>query len=281
MLTSAFGVVSAQAISKPADLDITDITHLQKGIAGFVELDAETIRTYDVNGDGEIDITEVTFWQKVLAGMIVLDEAPTKLSLNTTSETLGVGETLKLVPSSDCSNVKVTYSSNNTKVATATLVDGKCKVTAKASGTATITVTLASGAKATCNVTVNPMATSVTLNKTSLTIGVGETFDFNSSIPSGTAAIYRNFYSNNTSIATIKKSGGVMTAVKAGTTTIYVELNNGVRASCTVNVKPMATSVSFAQSEVNVMEGKTYTLKTSIPSGTATLNKTLAQAVRR
>lgn len=43
----------------------------------------------------------------------------------------------------------------------------------------------------------------------------------------------------------------------------------------------MATSVSFAQSEVNVMEGKTYTLKTSIPSGTATLNKTLAQAVRR
>ena len=278
MLTSAFGVVSAQAISKPADLDITDITHLQKGIAGFVELDAETIRTYDVNGDGEIDITEVTFWQKVLAGMIVLDEAPTKLSLNTTSETLGVGETLKLVPSSDCSNVKVTYSSNNTKVATATLVDGKCKVTAKASGTATITVTLASGAKATCNVTVNPMATSVTLNKTSLTIGVGETFDFNSSIPSGTAAIYRNFYSNNTSIATIKKSGGVMTAVKAGTTTIYVELNNGVRASCTVNVKPMATSVSFAQSEVNVMEGKTYTLKTSIPSGTAALNKTFSSS---
>ena len=36
ILSSSLAMTSAQAISRPEDLDITDITHLQKGIAGLV-----------------------------------------------------------------------------------------------------------------------------------------------------------------------------------------------------------------------------------------------------
>lgn len=359
VLSSSLAITPAQAISRPEDLDITDITHLQKGIAGLVTLDEETIRTYDVNGDGEIDITEVTYWQKVLAGLIDPEEEPTKISMPMKSVTLGVNDTCSLKASTDVSNATITYTTSNSKVATvsssgkvtakatgtatitattenglkatstvtvkkratsvtlsktsmnmgvgesynltlnfpsgtttynatasssnssvakAVMSNGKCKVTALKVGTAKITVKLPNGAAATCNVTVKTMATSVTLNKTSITLGVGETFDLNSSIPSNTAALYRNFYSKNSSIASITKSGGVITAVAPGTTTVYVKLNNGTMANCQVTVKKMASSISFANSSVSIIEGKTYTLKTSIPSGTTAYYKTFTSS---
>lgn len=359
VISSSLAMTPAQAISRPENLNITDITHLQKGIAGLVTLDAETIRTFDVNGDGEIDITEVTYWQKVLAGLIAPEKEPTTISMPMKSVTLGVNDTCSLKASTDISNTTITYttsnskvatvsssgkvtakatgtatitattqnglkatstvtvkqqatsvtlgkasmnmgigesynltlnfpsgtasynataSSSNSSVATAVMSNGKCKVTALKAGTAKVTVKLPNGATATCNVTVKPMPTSVSLNKTSITLGVGETFDLNSSIPSNTAAIYRNFYSKNSSIASITKSGGVITAVAPGTTTVYVQLNNGITANCTVTVKNMASSISFTNSSVSIIEGKTYTLQTSIPSGTTAYYKTFTSS---
>lgn len=359
ILSSSLAMTSAQAISRPEDLDITDITHLQKGIAGMVTLDEETIRTYDVNGDGAIDITEVTYWQMVLAGMINPEEKPTKISMPMSSVTLGMSETCLLEASTDVLRAPITYttsnskiatvsssglvtakatgtvtitattenalkatatvtvkklatsvtlskasmnmgisesygltlnfpagttsyrataSSSNSSVATAEMSNGKCKVTAIKAGTAKITVKLPNGATASCTVTVKSMPTTVTLNKTSITLDVGETFDLNSSIPSNTAALYRDFYTNNSSVATIEKSGGLITAKKAGSTTVYVKLKNGTTAYCTVTVKNMASSISFANTNVSVAEGKTYTLKTSIPANTAAYYKTFTSS---
>lgn len=359
VFSSSLAITPAQAISRPENLNITDITHLQKGIAGIVTLDEETIRTYDVNGDGEIDITEVTYWQKVLAGIINPEEEPTKISMPMNSVALGLTETCSLKATTDVSNAIITYttsnskvatvsssgtvtakaigtttitattenglkttstvtvkklatsvtlskismsmgisesynltlnfpsgttsynvtaSSSNSSVATAVMSNGKCKVTALKAGTAKITVKLRNGATATCNVTVKPMPNIVTLNKTSITLGVGETFDLNSSVPSNTSAIYRDFYSRNSSIATITKSGGLVTAVAPGTTTVYVQLRNGVTANCTVTVKDMPSSISFTKSAVSIIEGKTYTLQTSIPSGTTAYYKSFTSS---
>ena len=359
IFASAFAVTSAQAISRPDNLSISDITYLQKGIAGLVPLDKETIKTYDVNGDGEITISEVTYWQKVLVGLEDPEVMPACVSLNLRKVTLGVGETVKLSASSNLSDFWVAYSSSNnsvatvaangtvtakatgtatitvttenglretctvtvnkmatsvslnkssmtlgigesynlavtipsdtvaykktattsnSSVATATISDNTCKVTAKGEGTATITVKLLNGKQATCKVTVKKMATSVTLNKTSLTLGVGETFDLNSSIPSGTAAYYRDFYSKNTAVATATKSGGIVTAVAPGTTTVYVQLKNGAVANCTITVKKMATVVLLNKTSLSLDVGKTYTLTASIPSSTAAYYKTFTSS---
>ena len=75
------------------------------------------------------------------------------ITLNNTSLTMTAGATKQLVKTITPSNAKttLTWSTNNSKVAT---VDANGKVTAKAKGTATITVTTANGKKATCKVTV-------------------------------------------------------------------------------------------------------------------------------
>ena len=75
------------------------------------------------------------------------------IKLNKTSATIVIGNTLQLVKTITPSNAttKLTWSSNNSKVAT---VDSNGKVKAIAKGTATITVKTANGKKATCKVTV-------------------------------------------------------------------------------------------------------------------------------
>ena len=79
---------------------------------------------------------------------------PTSVSLNKTSLTLDVGKSYTLTKTVSPSNAVTSYtwSSSNTSVAT---VDKNGKVTAKASGTATITVKTSNGKIANCKVTVN------------------------------------------------------------------------------------------------------------------------------
>ena len=79
---------------------------------------------------------------------------PTSVSLNKTSLTLDVGKSYTLTKTVSPSNAVTSYAwrSSNTSVAT---VDKNGKVTAKASGTATITVRTSNGKTSTCNVIVN------------------------------------------------------------------------------------------------------------------------------
>ena len=79
---------------------------------------------------------------------------PTSVSLNKTALTLDVGKSYTLTKTVSPSNAVTSYTwrSSNTSVAT---VDDNGKVTAKASGTATITVKTSNGKTAICKVTVN------------------------------------------------------------------------------------------------------------------------------
>ncbi|WP_278418173.1 Ig-like domain-containing protein [Ruminococcus bromii] len=88
-------------------------------------------------------------------------EEPTSVSLNKTSLTLDVGKSYTLTKTVSPSNAVTSYtwSSSNTSVAT---VDKNGKVTAKASGTATITVKTSNGKTANCKVTVNLPAPQIT-----------------------------------------------------------------------------------------------------------------------
>ena len=105
--------------------------------------------------------------------------AVTSVALDKTSLTLEIGESYTLVVTVSPSNAtdkSITWSSTNSSIAS---VSGG-KVTAKSDGTTTITAEAHNGKTATCTVTVNESepdvieVTSVSLNKTSLTLEIGE-----------------------------------------------------------------------------------------------------------
>lgn len=165
------------------------------------------------------------------------------LTLNKSELTLGVGETYDLNSHVNAGAAAYyrAYSSDNEKVASASESGGL--VTALKEGTANIKCTLLNGVSAVCRITVLPMAASLTLNKTSVTLALSETFDFNSYVPKGTAAYVRSYYSEDPSIVSITASGGIAKGVSEGTTRIYCTINGGACVYATVTVMDSLRSI--------------------------------------
>ena len=187
---------------------------------------------------------------------------PTGIKLNKTDIVLGTTESYALSTTVTNGNLsQVTFSTGNKKIAT---VDENGKITAVGVGTSKITAKTYNGKTASCTVTVKKLADSITLNKTSITLGVGEKYDLNSSIPNNTAAYYRLYYSNNTAIAPVQKSGGLVTAKTAGTTTIRCKLSNGKEAICKVTVKSAPSRVTVSDKSATLKVGQSKTLKATL-----------------
>ncbi len=189
---------------------------------------------------------------------ITVTEAPaavtvSSVTLSKTSATLSANETLTLSANATMSDgSKVTtassfvWSSDKTSVAT---VDNSGKVTAKAEGTATITVTYTDSRgntkSATCTITVTSnTVSSVSLNKaaTTITRGSTETLTATAYMSGGnriTNASEFTWTSDNTSVATVDSSGKI-TAVATGTariTAAYTDSKgNKKTATCVVTV---------------------------------------------
>ena len=144
----------------------------------------------------------------------------TGVSLNKSSTSITVGSTETLaatVAPAEATTKTVTWTSSDETVAT--VADGV--VTAVKKGTATITVrTVDGGFTATCAVTVNNVAvTSVTLNKPSTALYVGETETLTATVAPAEATVKTvSWSSSNTSVATV--SAGKITTKAFGTTTI-------------------------------------------------------------
>ncbi len=279
----AFG---AGAVGTDEKFSIEDATLIQKNVVGITTFDDEQIKLYDLDKDGVITVVDATTIQKIIVGLIKPTEeqpttaesiteptteavtepttvqkpttVPTGIKINKSSITLGISESYTLtvtVGNGDLS--QVSFSTGNKKIAT---VDSNGKITAVDVGTAKITAKTYNGKTASCTVTVKKLAGTVTLNKTNITLGVGEQFDLNSSIPNNTTAYYRLYYSDNTAIATVQKSGGLITAKTAGTTTVRCKLNNGKEAICKVTVKSAPSSVSLNHSSSTLKVGQSQTL---------------------
>lgn len=175
--------------------------------------------------------------------------AVTGVTITPTTATLGVGATQQLtstVAPANATNKTVTYSSNNTGVAT---VNGAGLVTAIATGAATITVTTQDGAKtATSTITVNSSniaVTSVSLSPTSATLAVGGTQQLMPTVlPSNATNKAVSYVSNNTSIATVNASG-LVTAIANGTATITVTTADGNKTSTAAITVSTATGNYF------------------------------------
>ena len=294
--------VSAATASK-YEYSVTDSTQLQKYLVRLGDLTDTQKVLYDIDKNGELTITDATNIQKIVVGLApdIPSENPTSstvesttmtatkptqatttieptteqpttepkptsvpksVKLNKNDITFGIGEKYTLVTTVENGDIsQVAFTTSDRKVAT---VDNNGKITAVGTGTATITANTYNGLKAQCKVTVKKLANSIKLDKTSITLGVGEQYDFSSSIPNGTAAYFRSYYSDNTAIATVQKSGGLMTAKTAGTTTIRCKLSSGKEATCKVTVKSAPSRVTVSDKSATLKVGQSKTLKATL-----------------
>ena len=159
----------------------------------------------------------------------------TEVSVNKTTLELTVEgtETLTVaVKPENASDKTVTWSSSDTAVAT---VDGNGKVTAVKEGTATITATTKDGGKkAECKVTVKAKTTetTVSLDKTSATIKVGETLTLTAKVtPEGKKVTWKSSDENK---ATVDENGKV-TAKAEGKVDITANVDNKT-ATCNITI---------------------------------------------
>ena len=164
------------------------------------------------------------------------------VTLNKTSLALikGQSETMTAtVKPDDATDKKVTWSSSNTSVAT---VDQNGKVMAVGGGSATITAKVGDK-QATCSVTVTVPVSSVSLNKTELTIEKGKSETLTATVyPSDATDKTVTWKSSDTSIATVDQNGKI-TAVSLGNAVITVTTKDGSKtATCSVTVKRPANT---------------------------------------
>lgn len=175
--------------------------------------------------------------------LAVTDPDPAKVTLNKSKATLGVKQTLTLkatVAPEDAGDKTVTWKSSKKAVAT---VSASGKVTAKATGSTTITATTANGKKAKCVITVKPAPKKVTLykGKTKLKSGKKLTLKKGKSLtltakPTSGSATKLTWTSTAPKVAKVDKNGKV-TALKKGSATITVMTHNKKKATVKITVK--------------------------------------------
>ena len=229
----------------------------QDGTVKAVGAGEATIKVTAQDGSGQYAECKVTV------------SAPTKPVTNVTltpnTLTLEKGETGTLeakVEPSDASKKDVTWSSNNETVAT---VDNNGKVTAKADGTATITVTTVDGNhQATCTVTVTPktvLVSSIQVQGTA-SLYVGNTAKLTATVTPTTATNPAvTWSSNNQEVATVGADGTV-TAKTAGKATITATAKTAGKATITATAQD--GSNVFGSLEVTVQQVDATALRAKV-----------------
>ena len=193
------------------------------------------------------------------------------VTLDKTTLSLAVGETAQLtatVKPDDATDKNVTWTSSDESVAK--VVNGK--VTAVKSGKATITAKCG-GKTAECAVTVTVPVTSLTLDRTTLSLAVGETAQLTATVKPDDATD-KNVSWTSSDEFVAKVDDGKVTAVKSGKATIIAKCGDKT-AECEVTVYAKVTGVKLSSSSLRMMSGDKASLKATITPDN-TMNKNIS-----
>ena len=194
---------------------------------------------------------------------------------------IGLGQTLALGASArtaggDSTPATITYAiAGNSANPGCVQMDAKGRITALTKGQAVVVATAHNGVSARCAVKVLAAPAAIALNPAEITIGVKEKFANVSAVltpPAGESACAAGltWRSADAAIAKVGSKSGVITGVKAGTTTIYAATHNGLEAACRVTVMNAPGSVSLSASKLSLSAGgMTAQLTATLPDGTA------------
>ena len=243
-----------------------EVTYQSSNVNAVKVLSDGTVRAV---GIGEARITVMTDNGKAAYCNVTVRRAPGSVSVSKSKVTLGVGEKYRLsctLPYGTAAN-GFTYSSSNSSVVR---VDKKTgEFTARGVGTAKLTVRTYNGKTAVCTVTVKEAPKSISLNKRQITLGIGEEFDLDSSLPSGCGAYSVKYSTNNSEIAAVRAGGGLVTAKAVGTAKIIVKTYNGKAAVCTVTVKKAPNRITMNTDKITLGLKDSFTLYADCPKGSS------------
>ncbi len=279
-------------------VNVLDATEMQIFLAGDnTPLSVQHLRVMDVNGDGSVSILDATELQRYAAEFpcstfvgrryadiypetettIAPTEPPTENTTAAPTEPLYIQLDVNTLTLGDTDYYALTYSTNGALPAapsfssdnpSVAIVTNNGFIIARAPGKATVTCSSGSLSD-TCEVTVCPTATSLSLIPAELTLGVGESVALECMMDDGAVAFQRYFSSSDNAVATVHTSGGTVTALGAGTAEITCSLLNGLKAVCHITVLPLADTVTLNQTEVSMSLGGSFTFASAVPENTA------------
>ncbi|MBO5093234.1 MAG: Ig-like domain-containing protein [Lachnospiraceae bacterium] len=201
----------------------------------------------------------------------------TGVSISNSSITLNIGAQASLSAEVKGNNLSdgdkgISWSSSDKSVAT---VDGSGKVTGVKAGTAVITAVSAkdNGKKASCQVTVNKAAVTVSLDKSELTLQTGGSATLTAAVSSGSV----KWTSDNDKI--VKVENGKVTAVAEGTATVKAVSTEDEKASasCRVTVTKAGTlAVKLDAESIKVYTDNTKEVKASVTGANGSVTYSFA-----
>lgn len=215
--------------------------------------------------------------ENIIGIITVVKEIPVEsVNLNKSTFTGREGTTVQLTATVSPANAKdktVTWSTSNAKVATVT---NNGLVLLVGTGTAEITARCGN-ASSTCQITVQPpLAEGISVTPVSGTIKENNTLQLNAVITPANAAFTLSWNSSNPAIATVSETG-LVKGINVGTANITVRTDNGLEATCRINVLTNiveVNSVILDQATYTGREGTTIQL-TAIVSPENATDKTL------
>ncbi len=250
--------------------DKTDLIY-SSSLPSVADVDKNGIITANATGTAIITVSNFNGTANATCTITVVKRPAATLTLDKEQLSLQVDDTATIkatyIPVNETDSKILTYSSSLPAIAT---VDQNGKITAKAVGSAVISVSNADGTvKATCTVTVKEKSkASLTLDKTSLTLDEGSTFTLHPTyIPAKpTDSTVLTFSTSNSSVVKVDNSGKI-TAVAAGSANIIVKNKEGtIQVSCHVTVVANTgkeASLTLDIYTLSLVTGESKTLRTS------------------
>lgn len=203
-----------------------------------------------------------------------------KISLDKESMTIARGNSSRLTATTApaTTSSKVSWSSSATDVAT---VDQNGNVKGIGKGTAVIKAATDNGYYAQCTVTVNAPITSMSFEKSSVTVYKDDIVNLKLNVnPSDTtdSVTYSgdSYYYNYVSFSEEKLTGVKVTGNKLGSVIVTAKSTSGVIASCTVRVidyPVIVTDISLNEAEHSAKVGEVFKLNADVTPSNATNKK--------
>ena len=230
-------------------------------------------------GTGTATITAFTYNGKKASVKVTVYDVPAMVVFPNDGMTLGVNQTATLSPeAADAQGYVVpaglTFSLDSGSDVV-TLDEGTGLVRAVKLGTAVVRATASNGVSGTCKINVVPAPVSLTLNASTGSIGVKETYaglqaimvmSDGSRVTDGEVT----WSSSSPRIVTVEETTGELHGVKAGSATITAMTYNGLRATCRVTVGKAPGKITLEPERVLLSAGgMTARLSVTLPKKTA------------
>lgn len=250
----------------------TEVTVRWESMNTAVATVTQSGKVTGVSVGSTIILAKTTSEEISYCNITVLEKA-TGLKLNYNEKTVYKDKTFTLTASmipETATNRNVKYVSSDTSIATVT---SKGVVKGVKPGVTLITVTSEEGGfKETCLVTVKELITKITLNHTSYSVGLNQSFTLKPTVTSNASTNKKVKYtSSNASVVYVNASGKV-TGRKIGTARITVTATDGsgARAVCTVRVVRATTNIKLNRTIMSMVVGQSTRLTATITPKNAT-----------